>query len=819
MKNFLLFTFFYAIAFVAVASESNCDFDESELEDCAFFGDKDKDGIEDSVDNCPQTYNPHQDDSDRDGIGDVCDDDDCGCENGYQMIYVCQDNKTRRINCSALNDKITYCGPCESRRMDPCMFCEPGDDGKLTFCHIPLNPKNLRTVKGDCDELERYFNADGSFYYPNDQCGPCNCAMIGDVDTDGDGVCDGKDECPDNPDKSEAGMCGCDDDDSDKDWVCDSEDICPGGNDKKDDDGDGVPNFCDICEGFDDKSDTDGDGIPDGCDSCMMGDADNDGVCDSEDICMGFDDKMDTDGDGIPDGCDPCVIGDADNDGVCDSEDICLGFDDKIDTDGDGIPDGCDSCMMGDADNDGVCDNIDKCMGFDDRIDADGDGTPDGCDVCPVDANNDSDGDGVCDSVDICPGSNDNIDTDGDGVPDGCDSCAVGDADNDGVCDNIDVCPGGDDRIDTDGDGIPDACDSCTAGDVDNDGICDDVDICLQGDDTMDMDLDGVPDACDICPLDFFDDFDNDGVCDFSDKCQGSNDNADADRDGIPDGCDVCPNDASNDSDGDGICDSVDICPNGDDRIDTNNNGVPDACESSYCEVSGQSNHEWIENVKLNETFNESGDDGGYGNFTSIVVDVQKGDSIEVWLTSGYVDDVCELSHYAYIDWNQDGDFADQGEFLFLRKYLRETGANIQVPAYALTGPTRLRVAVTYGRLDGPCDPCFDGEIEDYTIMVKPATGSAAAPDESKTSQTKSNEVEVVPNPVAVGTALRVRVTEPTSAQATITIIDLDGNQVAKQEVTEGTNLVDTQGFLPGIYIVEYKSGDEIIQSKIIIQD
>ena len=49
--------------------------------DDLYFGtctilDTDEDTIADSIDNCPETYNPNQEDWDNDGIGDVCDDDD-----------------------------------------------------------------------------------------------------------------------------------------------------------------------------------------------------------------------------------------------------------------------------------------------------------------------------------------------------------------------------------------------------------------------------------------------------------------------------------------------------------------------------------------------------------------------------------------------------------------------------------------------------------------------------------------------------------------------------------------------------------------------
>lgn len=177
----------------------------------------------------------------------------------------------------------------------------------------------------------------------------------------------------------------------------------------KDSDGDGVPDYCDACPDvpglpkFQGCPDSDGDGVPDHLDLCpdVPGSAALGGC-------------PDRDGDGIPDHLDACpdVAGlaslngcpDRDGDGFPDHEDQCPDVfgtvDGCPDSDGDGIPDHEDDCpytfglaeLNGcpDYDADGVTDNIDNCLNIAGDAsalgcpDADGDGVPDAIDKCPT---------------------------------------------------------------------------------------------------------------------------------------------------------------------------------------------------------------------------------------------------------------------------------------------------------------------------------------------------------------------------------------------------------------------------------------------------
>jgi len=152
------------------------------------------------------------------------------------------------------------------------------------------------------------------------------------ADSDGDGVNDDKDECPDLPGLRSVKGCP----DADRDGIRDADDLCP--------ELAGLPTLSGC-------PDQDEDGIADKDDNCpeVKGvlayrgcpaiDRDKDGVADAEDLCPDMSGQLrwkgcpDSDSDGIPDNKDACpgIAGpdhlrgcpDTDEDGVADKDDEC----------------------------------------------------------------------------------------------------------------------------------------------------------------------------------------------------------------------------------------------------------------------------------------------------------------------------------------------------------------------------------------------------------------------------------------------------------------------------------------------------------------
>jgi len=305
------------------------------------------------------------------------------------------------------------------------------------------------------------------------------------VDSDGDGIYNWSDNCPDVANSEQSNFDGdangdvCDNDD-DNDLVPDTEDDLPlnplesvdsdndgiGDNADTDDDGDGTDDGQDAFPlDPSEDTDTDGDGVGDNADT----DDDGDGTDDVQDAFpLDPSEDTDTDGDGVGDNADT----DDDDDGVADSDDAFpLDPTETEDYDGDGIGDNADP----DDDNDGVMDYIDSCpQSFSGHSPNDYDD-----DGCYDNEDDDEDDDGLDDWLDDCRQGwkswtrDDASDHDGDGCHD---SFEDDDDDNDGYLDYEDACPKGftvanSDEWERTGDFDQDGCYNSEDDDADNDGI------------------------------------------------------------------------------------------------------------------------------------------------------------------------------------------------------------------------------------------------------------------------------------------------------------------------------------------------------------
>ncbi len=153
--------------------------------------------------------------------------------------------------------------------------------------------------------------------------------------------------------------------------------------------------------------------------------------------------------------------------------------------------------------------------------------------------------------------------------------------------------------------------------------------------------------------------------------------------------------------------------------------------KSNYCTSSGNTDFETGITLVSFNTINNATDPlktNGYEDFTALSTNVILGSThnltVNVNTDGNYTNNT-----FAWIDWNQNGDFNDIGESYNLGMATNVSNGSttnspfvITIPATASIGSTRMRVATRYSSNPTPCETSFDGEVEDYTINIMNAS-------------------------------------------------------------------------------------------------
>jgi hypothetical protein len=172
-------------------------------------------------------------------------------------------------------------------------------------------------------------------------------------------------------------------------------------------------------------------------------------------------------------------------------------------------------------------------------------------------------------------------------------------------------------------------------------------------------------------------------------------------------------------------------------------NGITASCTPSitYCSLQAtNTGFEYISNVTVGTDINNTTGSSGYQNYPTPVANINIGSvaPLSVTITGGFTSD----NVYAYVDWNQDGDWLDAGEQISIA-YSAVSGTfvatgTISPPFGSTIGNKRMRVIVVDGTVSNACNSGSNftyGEVEDYIINV----ASSCTPTHTVTSFTPTS--------------------------------------------------------------------------------
>jgi len=147
----------------------------------------------------------------------------------------------------------------------------------------------------------------------------------------------------------------------------------------------------------------------------------------------------------------------------------------------------------------------------------------------------------------------------------------------------------------------------------------------------------------------------------------------------------------------------------------------------NYCGSSCSNNGvEFIKKIVVGSINNQSENNGGYADYTSISANLIAGSSYTITLTPNFTGGNKTKSWRVWIDYNHDFDWYDTGEMVAQGTGNNTINVTFTVPLNTTTVTTRMRVSMKLNGYPNFCGAVSIGEVEDYTIAIIASSASCS---------------------------------------------------------------------------------------------
>ena len=237
---------------------------------------------------------------------------------------------------------------------------------------------------------------------------------------------------------------------------------------------------------------------------------------------------------------------------------------------------------------------------------------------------------------------------------------------------------------------------------------------------------------------------------------------------------------------------------------------------TSYCPVkSNNTRTEWIKQIEVADLlYKTNGYD--YSDYSFKSANVHRGMTVDVRLTPGFRNDTAKQMWRIFIDYDNNGDFIGEGELVFSEGGEDVLSGSITIPQEAVYGNTRMRIMMQRGETPDPCENIAYGEVEDYSINIKPVMVGV---ENQKIVNLPRPDLSVYPNP-STGT-VSIDINPLSEKSLYLDIVNSAGQVVGQKQFScfgaEFTEQLDIHHLPDGLYYFVLKTAQgQFSQARVV---